>query len=88
MSKREYDKLVERARVKYASADGHEEGIRAVLAEVLRTLQTVTPEMQEAWDIVDNTPTPFENPRGKTWAEEDWLAMLAASPLNPEESSG
>ena len=46
---------------------------RAVLAEVLRTLETVTPEMSEAGDCA------FEN----GYVHEVYSAMLHASPLTP-----
>lgn len=68
-----YDELVARCIDAYwADAEGDLEfDIKAVLAEVFRTLKNVTPEMKEtmANHIIE---------------KDDWLAMLRASPLNPK----
>jgi hypothetical protein len=42
-----------------------------VLAEVLRTLEVVTPEMGDAWNTCDGR------------AADHYLAMLRASPITP-----
>jgi hypothetical protein len=56
----------------------------AVLAEVFRTLETVPPEMFDAWlnaVALNSVPTDLT----LSDADADWLAMLRASPLNPGE---
>ena len=47
-------------------------GMRKALAEVLRTLETVTPAMLKAWEDDEEST-----------AHSDWLCMLHASPLSP-----
>lgn len=64
-----YEELVERCRIH--PTDCTEADMRAVLAEVLRTLETVTPEM---WDALPPRALDFD---------EAYLAMLRASPLAP-----
>ena len=55
---------------------------RLVLAEVRRTLETVTPEMVEAW-VDEPTPDQIAFPTSREYAEGSWLAMLHVSPLEP-----
>jgi hypothetical protein len=73
--------------------ESSEASVRAILAEAFRTLETVTPEMFEEW--MDKEPDDFGEkpiPYGRGWkpwtAEQNcragWLAMLRASPLNPD----
>jgi hypothetical protein len=77
-----YEELVDRCVEGNRSYFGHVitedvEMIRYVLAEVLRTLETVTPEMGNAF---------LNSPRQHTrepFGSRYWLAMLRASPLTP-----
>lgn len=85
-----YKELVERCAEasKYVQPySGKHARIRAVLAEVFRTLETVTPEMVDAWmdaafhdEPMDGLSAKDTNTHG---ARADWLAMLRASPLAP-----
>jgi hypothetical protein len=52
---------------------------RAILAEVERTLETVTPEMIDAWET-----TPDFGGKIPVY-EREWLNMLHASPLFPPD---
>lgn len=69
----DYEELVERCahKVTHHHADTSEGFARLVLAEVLRTLETMTPEM---WDALPPRALDFD---------EAYLAMLRASPLAP-----
>lgn len=63
--------------------------IRAALSEVIRTLETVTPEMQIAGDNADVLSWSSEEGEGldsMDW-EAGWLAMLRASPLMPPKET-
>jgi hypothetical protein len=79
-----YDGLVERCHEAFLVAWGsggkrdttYKAELRAVLAEVLRTLETVTPEMHTAWH-----ETPCGGTSGFGVLAEGWRAMLRASPL-------
>jgi hypothetical protein len=76
-----YEELVERcvratwdakdARPARFSAAARRHDTRVILAEVLRTLETVTPEM---WDALPPRALDFD---------EAYLAMLRASPITP-----
>lgn len=57
--------------------DPADDNMRAVLAEVLRTLETVTPEMADAF-----MKSPIEASKSP-YGSRYWLAMLRASPLTP-----
>ncbi len=67
-----YDELVDRCvslcRDEMIGEDYLTDGIRGALAEVLRTLETLTPEMDEAWNFGDD-------------AVEGYFHILHASPL-------
>ena len=52
---------------------------RAILAEVLRTLEAVTPEMEEAGLSTSYGLNTVEA------LSKDWTAMLRASPLAPDQ---
>jgi hypothetical protein len=73
-----YDELVERcAEIIPLSDEPATIVARAVLAEVLRTLETVTPDMEEAG---------LRTSYGLNTVEalaKDWSAMLCASPVTP-----
>lgn len=56
--------------------------MRLVLAEVFRTLETVTPEMEHAWHN-----QPVGRLSRKATAQNDWLAMLRTSPLAPPKDN-
>lgn len=75
-----YEELVERV---VRTAGSHYEADadigRAILAEVLRTLETMTPEMEREWGAAGGKA--HINGSG---ASRDWLAMLRASPLSPK----
>jgi hypothetical protein len=66
-----YEELVERCE-DAAMTSEYDDIMPVVLAEVLRTLETVTPEMESA----------LENAIG-SGAVRDWLTALALCPLNP-----
>ena len=66
-----YEELLKRC-AEAMWTDSQYNGVAAVLAEVLRTLETVTPEMVQAW-----------NDDEESTAHSDWLSMLHASPLEP-----
>jgi hypothetical protein len=76
-----YEALLERCtglcRDEMLGEDYLEDGIRAVLAEVLRTLETVTPEMGQAYLLAPRQGS--HEYYGSTY----WLAMLRASSLTP-----
>ena len=71
-----YDDLHDRCMTEITGEDSLIDGVHAVLAEVLRTLETVTPEMFRAWGRAATLRT-------GDGATRDWLAMLHASPLAP-----
>lgn len=54
----------------------------AMIAEVLRTLETVTPEMVAAW-VDERITEEIAFPTSEEYASASWLAMLRASPLSP-----
>ena len=69
-----YEQLVDRCcalRSKHIEKST-EQVIQIIIAEVLRTLATVTPEMEAA--VTSGNPED---------AEDLWLALLRASPLSP-----
>lgn len=79
----ERDELFERCK---AAATGRfnyslDASIESVLAEVFRTLETVTPEMVRAWDNPTDEPSDF--PTSFECAQSIWTDMLRASPLAP-----
>lgn len=74
-----YDALVERCSKGGSIQYPH---IEYVLAEVLRTLETVTPEMVAAW-VDERTTEEIAFPTSEEYASASWLAMLRASPLSP-----
>ena len=61
---------------------------RAILATVAKALETVTPEMVEAWEM---TPIPAgvaamtDQEANSAMAQSNWSAMLAASALGKGE---
>lgn len=63
--------------------DGKYSGVDAVMAEVFRTLETVTPEMVDA--VV---PGSVRRRTIEERAKEDWIAMLRVSPLAPPKEPG
>ena len=78
----EYEALVERVAIVIAENranldKGFQDCARAILAEVHRTISTVTERMELAWS---------DGGGGyNTDAKNDWSAMLAASPITPGE---
>jgi hypothetical protein len=79
MTKSAYDELVERCQLaaKIAShgySQPSSEAVEAILAEIARTLENVTPEMRAAWMYADGEQCVGE-----------WLAMLTPSPLFPPD---
>jgi hypothetical protein len=61
--------------------DGQYMGLGEVLAEVLRTLETVSPEMIEAGDDLVPIARGTESYRGFPVPEKVFAVMLRASPL-------
>ena len=77
-----YDELVERCIMH--PTDCTEAEMRLVLAEVFRTLHTVTPEMKKARGInVMGSEDTVDGYLDYWDAEGVWLAMLRAAPLVP-----
>lgn len=86
-----YEELVERCNSAITDRNNYsrEAALRAILAEVLRTLETVTPEMQGAADNADVLSWSSEEGEGldSMDLEAAWLAILHASPLMPPKET-
>jgi hypothetical protein len=79
-----YEELVERCRkAANTRTDLSSRTVKSVLAEVMRTLENVTPEMGTAVLATYGKPDKSTAKLMREHLARDWIAMLRASPISP-----